>query len=289
MTKLLLLLALAIAAAPQSASANVSGGSTGQGPEVSVVDHHDGTVTLANGIVSIVIDTAKARLDRVTYTHKNDGHARTSDVLLPGAKGRGNYYYGGFSLGSGVFEYAMATDPATNGGAYADVKLLSDNAHNGVMEVHFSMHRGSPGFYSTAMMTHRKQDVKFEVGAWGVVTRVTPAFNWLTADAARNFFIGQRSTKGAKVPDAPHESTILLDGAQQGQYVIYRSSEGAPAFTWPDHYLTAVVETTYVDKGVTAKGAPVKGLDPSRGYGYQVTAVNAAGISLPAVVDVSAR
>jgi rhamnogalacturonan endolyase len=139
-------------------------------------------------------------------------------VLLPSAKGRGQYYYGGFSLGSGAFAYALATDPAANVGAYADVKLLSDAEHNGVMEVHFSMLRGSPGFYSTAIMTHRKQDVKFEVGAWGVVTRVTPAFNWLSADATRNFFIGERSTKGAKVPDAPHESTILLDGAQQGQY-----------------------------------------------------------------------
>ena len=73
MTKLLCLLALAIVSAPQLASANVAGGGTGQGPDVTVVDHHDGTVTLANGIVSIVIDTKKARLDRVTYTHKNSG------------------------------------------------------------------------------------------------------------------------------------------------------------------------------------------------------------------------
>ena len=219
MKKILVLLALTLVMVPRSTLANVAGGGTGQGPNVTVVDHNDGTVTLANGIVSIVIDTKKARLDRVTYTHKNGGHARTSDVLLPAAKGRGQYYYGGFSLGSGAFEYALATDPAANGGAYADVKLLSDSEHNGVMEVHFSMLRGSPGFYSTAIMTHRKQDVKFEVGAWGVITRVTPDFNWLSADSARNFLIGQRSSKtGVKVPDAPHESTILLDGAQQSQY-----------------------------------------------------------------------
>jgi rhamnogalacturonan endolyase len=219
MTQLLLLFTcVAVALLPRPVLANVAGAGTGRGPNVTVVDHHNGTVTLANGIVLILIDTKKARLDRVTYTHTNNGTARTSDVLLPGGKGRGQYYYGGFSLGSGAFEYALATDPTTNGGAYADVKLLSDSEHNGVMETHFSMFRGSPGFYSTAMMTHRKQDVKFEVGAWGVVTRVSPAFNWLSADAARNFFIGERSSKGAKVPDAPHESTILLDGAQQGQY-----------------------------------------------------------------------
>src|SRR3954451_15777659 len=218
MTRLFLLLIVAVALLPRLVSANVAGGGTGRGPDVTIVDHHDGTVTLANGIVSILIDTKKARLDRVTYTHQNDGKPRTSEVLLPSSKGRGQYYYGGFSLGSGAFEYGLATDPTTNGGAYADVKLLSASEHNGVMEVHFSMLRGSPGFYSTAIMTHRTQDVKFEVGAWGVVTRVTPTFNWLSADAVRNFLIGQRSTKGAKVPDAPHESTILLDGAQQGQY-----------------------------------------------------------------------
>lgn len=83
MTKLLLLLALAIASAPESASANVSGGSTGQGPDVSVVEHHDGTVTLANGIVSILIDTKETRLDRVTFTHRNGGHARTSLPASP--------------------------------------------------------------------------------------------------------------------------------------------------------------------------------------------------------------
>src|SRR5947199_10194697 len=120
----LVLIVYSLTLLSQLTSANIAGG-TGQGPDVTVVDHHDGTLTLANGIVSILIDTKKARLDRVTYTHRNDGHARTSDVLLPAAKGRGNYYYGGFSLGSGAFVYALASDPATNGGAYADVKLLS--------------------------------------------------------------------------------------------------------------------------------------------------------------------
>ena len=70
-------------------------------------------------------------------------------------------------LSSGAFEYSLAADPASNGGAYADVKLLSDSEHNGVMEVHFSMLRGSPGFYSTAMMTHRKP-IYLLTGVWGV-------------------------------------------------------------------------------------------------------------------------
>ena len=41
-----------------------------------------------------------------------------------------------------------------------------------------------------------------------------------------------RSSKGAKVPDAPHESTILLDGARQGEYAdkfIYGQDHAEPA------------------------------------------------------------
>ena len=93
-------------------------------------------------------------------------------------------------------------NPAGNSGNYADVPLLSSTEKNGIMEIHFSMLRGSPGFYSTATMTHRKQDERFEVGAWGVVTRVPPSFNWLSADEKRNWFIGVPTKAGVKVPDA---------------------------------------------------------------------------------------
>ncbi len=181
---------------------------------MTVTDNGDGTVTMGNGLVSIAIVKKTARLNSVTYTHRNGGTLQTSEVL----KGKGEYYYGGFSLGSGVYEYSLATDPASNGGKYADVMLLSTTDSNGVMEVHFSMLRGSPGYYSTAVMTHRRQDVAFEVGAWGVVTRVPPNFNWLSADAMRNFLIGVPSKSGVKVPNSPHEITVNLNGTQQGQY-----------------------------------------------------------------------
>src|SRR5579859_951539 len=212
---LLILVILGLSFCPQIASgANIPGGGTGGGPNVTVTDNGDGTVTLANGLVSIIIVKTTARLNEVNYTHKNSGTAQTTQVL----QGKGQYYYGGFMLGSGMYEYSLATDPATNGGDYADVRLLSNTEHHGVMEVHFSMLRGSPGFYSTAIMTHRRQDVKCEVGAWGVVSRVAPPFNWLSADATRNWFIGSRGKSGVKVPDSPHEITVNLNGTQQGEY-----------------------------------------------------------------------
>lgn len=159
-----LVLALALSLRPQIAFANIPGGGTGAGPNVTATDNGDGTVTMANGLVSIVIVKRTGRLDAVTYTHKNSGVPQTSEVLL----GHGQYYYGGFMLGSGVYDYSLATDPASNGGDYADARLLSATETKGIMEIHFSMLRGSPGFYSTAIMTHRPQDTKFEVGAWAL-------------------------------------------------------------------------------------------------------------------------
>ncbi|MDQ2732643.1 MAG: hypothetical protein M3Y56_13375, partial [Armatimonadota bacterium] len=72
-------------------------------------------------------------------------------------------------------------------------------------------------------------------------------------------------------------------------YVIYRSTGANPSFKWPQNFLTALVETTYVDKGSINKKAAAKGLDDTVDYSYQVTAVNTAGISPSATVHVAAK
>jgi rhamnogalacturonan endolyase len=206
------IVALAICSA--MARANAPGGVTGSGPEVSVRDNRDGTVTMSNGLVSIVIVTKTARLNEVKFTHHNGEGTQTSNVLM----GKGQYYYGGFNLGTTEYQYSLAVDPQSNGGQYADVMLLSDSQNKGVMEVHFSMLRASPGFYSTAIMTHRKQDAAANIIAWGIVTRVPGDFNWVSADPMRSFLIGVPTKSGVKVPNAPHEITVNLSGSQQGEY-----------------------------------------------------------------------
>ena len=182
-------------------------------PDVTVKDNGDGTVTMANGIVSIVIVKESSRLNSVKYTY-NNGTEKTTEMLL----GKRQYYYGGFMLGNGKYKYKLQVDPNSNGGNYAEVKLTSESADNGVMETYFSMLRGSSGYYSTATMTHRKQDKAFEVGAWGIVTRVPKDFNWISADKKRNFYIGDRTTKGIRIPHSPHEITICKDGHNEGEF-----------------------------------------------------------------------
>lgn len=68
-------------------------------------------------------------------------------------------------------------------------------------------------------------------------------------------------------------------------YVVYRSTDGSGKFQWPENFLTAFVETTYTDKGPQEKNKP-RGL-PDGDYWYQVTAVNAGGISPPSVIHVT--
>src|SRR3954451_22807987 len=96
----LTLVLTAVASGPNAAGANRPGGGTGEGPDVTVTDNGDGTVTMANGIVSIVIVKKTSRLDAVTYTCDRGGKKQAIPMLL----GKGQYYYGGFMLGTGTYE-----------------------------------------------------------------------------------------------------------------------------------------------------------------------------------------
>ena len=201
------------------ACANVAGGGDGNGPNVTITEK-DKWIILSNGICTINITKGGPRLDTLDYTYNNNGSVRTSPTL----KGPGQYYYGGFSMGgldmghqSSAFKYTIAVNPASNGGSYGDVMMVSATPDLGVIEVHFSMLRGSPGFYSTAIQTHRAQDLPVNLTAWGVVTRVPDAFNWLSADDARNFLIGTQTSKGSGIPNSPHEISVALNGSRAGQ------------------------------------------------------------------------
>src|SRR5580658_4364359 len=116
---LVLVSPLLVAADPsESPSEHRAGGVMAGGPAVTVHENGDDTVTMSNGIATIVIVAKTARLNSIAYTYRQDGKAVTSETLL----GNGQYNYGGFMLGSGSFTYTLATDPGGNGGDYGDVK-----------------------------------------------------------------------------------------------------------------------------------------------------------------------
>ncbi len=208
---------------PGPASANNPGGGTGTGANVTLVDNGDGTVTVANGIVAINIGKANARLNSINYTYNNNGTTRTTEVL----EAAGQYYWGGFitfpsgakavNFSDGPLTYSASVDPSGN---RVDVELLrGDTAQDGTFETHFTMLRGSTGFYTTGVITHGAGDIAENINAFGLIMRVTPSFNWLSADPLRNFFTGaQSTTPGVRANDIPKESGISTSGGLAGEY-----------------------------------------------------------------------
>ena len=89
---LLILLEVALFFCPRMAPANTAADGRGAGAGVSVTDHGDGTVTMTNGIASIVIVKKTGRLNSLAYTYDDEGTRKTCETL----SGKGQYYYGGF-------------------------------------------------------------------------------------------------------------------------------------------------------------------------------------------------
>jgi rhamnogalacturonan endolyase len=212
------LLAWLWAASP--ARANIPGGGTGTGPNVTVVNNGNGTVTLANGLVSILCNTGSATLTEINYTYNNTGTTVTNQ-LLTGGKDGGEFYWETGGFGSGSFTYSLVADT----GNYCEIDLLSTSATNGLMDVHFSMLRGSPGFYVTGIWSHRSGDGAMGTGEERDNIYVNPEFTWNSVDAAHDFQYnlggagGGDGTAGAiAVSGAPQEVTLWTNGLSMGRY-----------------------------------------------------------------------
>ena len=178
------LAALAVAwLAAVPALANLPGGGTGTGANVTLTDNGS-TVTLANGIVSIVCTKSGATINQINYTYNNGGGTTTLQLLNGGTDG-GQLYWenGGFS--SGTFTYSIVANPADNGGNYAEIDLLSASATNGVLDVHFSLLRGSTGFYVTPIWMHRSVDAAMSMGETRDNIYAGSIFNWMCVDGQR--------------------------------------------------------------------------------------------------------
>ena len=202
-----------------TALANLPGGGTGTGPDVTLVDNGNGTVTMANGIVSILCTTVSATLNQINYTYNNSGVTVTNQ-LLNGGKDGGEFYWETGGFGSGNFTYSVVA----NNGNYCEMDLLSTSTTNGVMDVHFSMLRGSPGFYVTGIWSHRNGDAAMGTGEERDNIYLNPEFTWNSIDAAHNFQYnlggaGGGGTGGAvPVLGAPQEVTLWTNGIAQGRY-----------------------------------------------------------------------
>jgi len=188
-----------------------------RGANVTLTDNGT-SVTIANGIVSILCTKSGATIDQVNYTYDNGGGTQTVNLLSGGNNG-GQLYWelGGF--GGGTFSYSLIADPANNGGDYAEISLVSSSGSSGTMEVRFSMRRGSSGFYVTPIWSHRSIDGFLSMGETRDNIYAGTLFNWMSVDASRNRLMSvSPSAVAIGVLGAPQEVSLWTNGIYAGRY-----------------------------------------------------------------------
>jgi rhamnogalacturonan endolyase len=213
MRRLRLLLPVCLLLVGHEARANLPGGGTGTGPNVTLVDNGNGTVTMANGIVSIVITKADATIHQVNYTYNNSGTPTTYQVLSGGNNGGQLYWeFGGFSAGAAAYSVVANTPD------YAEVDLLFSSASSGSVDIHFSMLRGSTGFYVTPIWIHDSGDTAMSMGETRDNIYAGSTFNWMSVDATRNRLMQVSGGSANGVLGAPVEVSLWTSGIYAGQY-----------------------------------------------------------------------
>jgi rhamnogalacturonan endolyase len=195
-----------------AALANIPGGGTGTGPNVTVTDNGNGTVTMANGVLSILITKNGATVNQMNYTFNNGSGTQTLP-LLAGGKNGGQFYWEFGGWGGSSWAYSLAT----NNGSYAEIDLKCDSATNGLVDIHFSMLRGSPGFYATPIWSHRPQDGAFGTGEERDNIYFAPYFNWMSVNEQVQRETGLNATY-APAFYSPQENSLVTSGVLQGTY-----------------------------------------------------------------------
>ena len=195
--------------------ANIPGGGTGIGSNVTLTDNGS-TVTLANGIVAIVITKTSAEIDTIKYTYKNGATTVTNQLLAGGNGGSGGYLYW-FQNGGTFIAGPFTESVVANNTNYAEISLSYASPTNGIMDIHYSMLRGSPGFYTTAILTHRSQDGIIHIELRPNIYAGSQ-FNWMSVDAARNRLMEVSGGLSIGVHDAPKECYLWTNGIYAGQY-----------------------------------------------------------------------
>jgi rhamnogalacturonan endolyase len=191
-----------------STATHVAGAVTAGGADVTAKDNGD-SVTLDNGIVSIVITKASGQINTFTYAGEN---------LLAGGVSGGKVYW---ELQAGNGTYTLSVDPATHGGNQAEVRIHTTGSSNNLnVDIDYALLRGSSGFYATGILAHPAGNGAVNGGEWRSNVYVGTLFDWLSVDAMRNREMCTPADWAAAVPvaGAPAEVERLTTGIYKGQY-----------------------------------------------------------------------
>ena len=134
-----------------------------------------GSYTLDNGIEHIVITCASGTIK--TWTYKG------TDLLAGGNSG-GQVYW---ELEAGNGTCTLTSDPATNGGKQAEVRIHTTGSTNNLdVDIDYALLQGSSGFYAAAVLTHPAANAATNGGEWRVNVYNGSIFDWNSLDALRD-------------------------------------------------------------------------------------------------------
>lgn len=163
-------------------STHVAGAITPGGAAVTATKGN-GSYTLSNGIVSIVITCTDGSIKTWTYKGTN---------VLAGGDNGGQVYW---ELEAGNGTCTLTSDPASNGGNQAEVRVHTTGSTNNLdVDIDYAVLRGSSGFYATGILTHPAAYAATNGGEWRSNVYNGSIFDWNSLDALRN---GANSVGGA--------------------------------------------------------------------------------------------
>jgi rhamnogalacturonan endolyase len=164
------------------ASTHVAGAVAPGGADVTATKNGS-SYTLSNGIVSIDIGCADGTIGTWMYDGMN---------VLAGGDSGGQVYW---ELEAGNGTCTLTSDPATNGGNQAEVRIHTTGSTNNLdVDIDYALLRGSSGFYATGILTHPATYAATNGGEWRSNVYNGSIFDWNSLDALRD---GANSVGGA--------------------------------------------------------------------------------------------
>jgi rhamnogalacturonan endolyase len=195
--------------------------------------------TLDNGIVKATVTKDSGSMPSLTY----------HGIQITQASG-GTWEHN--PQGAPTLTNSVSIDPATNGGAWAEVSIkgISGGTHmmtagapgGGTMvdiEIRYSLGRGDSGIYVYSILSHPASYPAMGVGAEDrYIMRLNQAFNWITVDKDRNMLEAAPTDWGQGVVVHAKEQRLMSKGVYKNSVEHKYSYSGmqyvTKAYGWSD-------------------------------------------------------
>jgi rhamnogalacturonan endolyase len=178
--------------------------------------------TLDNGIVKATVDKNNGKLAALIFHGVNTMAGGGTWEQTP--------------QGSGETD-SVTIDPATNGGARAEVAIKGVTGGKGLdIELRYALGRGESGIYVYGIFSHPSSYGEMGEGESRFITRLNHDFNWISVDADRNMLECTPEDWGAGVVIHAKEQRILSTGnyinSVEHKYSYCAVQYKIPAYGW---------------------------------------------------------